>query len=50
MLESFIERKTTWSDGDNVRWVLRWRCCAEGRRRKRTKPKKREAYCLTPKR
>jgi hypothetical protein len=46
MLESFIERKTTWSDGDNVRRVLWWRCCAEREKKEAYKAKKEEAYCL----
>jgi hypothetical protein len=41
MLESFIKRKTTWSDGDNVEGSCDGDVVQKGRR-KRTKQKKKK--------
>jgi hypothetical protein len=40
MLESFIERKTTWSDGENVEGSCDGDVVQKGKRRKHTKHKK----------
>jgi hypothetical protein len=42
MLESFIERKTTWSDGENVEGSCDGDVVQKGKRRKRTKQIKNE--------
>jgi hypothetical protein len=40
MLESFIERKTTWSDGENVEGSCDGDVVQKGKRRKHIKHKK----------